>query len=1625
VPDATAGLLASACAAQEQSVTPSAAGSVAAADDPLVTLVPGSLTVTPQVVAPGGQLTVQFAVNNPLDTPVNAALGFSIRAAGTTDWTADPANDIYADLPVGDSVQTRTFTVPADAAEGVYDAAWDIRATFGEGTPWDSVVLAGQVTVAQPHLAADSLTVTPQAVLPGGQLTVQFAVNNPFDTPVHAALGFSIRAAGATDWIADPAGDVYADLAPGDSVVTRTFTVPAGAAEGVYDAAWDIRATFGEGTPWDSVVLAGQVKVTQPHLAAGSLTVTPTAVLPGSQLTVQFAVNNPFDTPVHAALGFSIRAAGATDWTADPANDIYADLPVGDSVQTRTFTVPAGAAEGVYDAAWDIRATFGEGTPWDSVVLAGQIKVTRPDLLGESLTVEPTTADAGDTVTATYIIANNGSATSADYRVDFYLCSGPQIAASSVLLGSATVHGGLAADGQTDPLTATFTLPAQDDAFYGSDGTYYVAVVVDAGHAVDEANEANNSGQGVGLDTAALAINRVKHAAWLVAYYLSNGDDARMQNGFQAAKFKAIDSGADNSAVLPIVLYDFYAPDQQDAVFEMEPGLTDPSQYTRGVNMWYTTDLGLGPEAEMGDPATLTTFGDWALDHFTADHFAMVLFDHGSGWKPTGALSDDVVTGAEDSANSPVGITSSGPSALTTGICTDNGDPLTTAELGAGLGAIAGHHGAKIDVVHLDACLMQGIEVGFQLRDSTSYLVGNINQGWMTIPSFENQYLPEVTMATGPAAMATLMATGYDSFLDNWGSSSGTANPLGHAVSVIDLERIGPVYYAVQALGARLTAALPGHGDEILTARNATQKYDEDANGVQNVHDGYIDLKDFALQLQADVTGADAAAVALRAAAHDLAAAMNSDYIIYNANHNGWGYAFTDALGQSIYFPENAVRASFAEYNAATLEFCGGAWDNFLRAMITPPELSTLGAPTMTNVTEGQAAVADITLRNDGQTAAAASHVQLYLSTGSGLDTAGAYALGEMAVPALQPGQSATLQWNFIMPDLGAGVYAVQTLVQADSQSELYEGSAPRLLRGATGFTVSDPPTAAPAAVTLRAASDLGQYADDDITSLDNSGPTATLALDVSGTLPQATVILYADGLEIGRADAVGPVTTVTTDGRRVLADGSHTITARQILPGCLTSTDSPTLAISIDTQAPAADAPTLSAAAGTGVAGNDLITQGLSPELGLAPTDAAVGGYASGIWKVIFTSDDGKSAEADGPAWSAALATLTEGARQITATVYDRAGNVFTTAPLTITVDRTPPAVTAVSVNGYAAYSMSSIFSGVDGIQTITISFSEPVAFTADAVTVVPVTFVNGVEAAGPALTPVAVSGSGTAGMTLTLAAGSAVDTWNRVTLSSATAAGASGVADLAGNALDGEPSAAGTASGYLRGPTDLPSGDGTAGGSAVFYVGSLLADANGDGFVDGEDYGVWQNNYNSPNPGPSTADFNGDGIVDGEDYGIWQNGYNGFLPQLPVNSTVLPTAVAANEPSASGSAAAAAVVTHMAAVQAENLIALPTAATTSPEVSALPQAAAAADDLIAPLNLAAQRKVLSQPTQSAGGLTTVAARPLAWMAAGPGTIAAGAGATADRASALYPALLTDMAPDLLALSAPLAFHI
>ncbi|MFH1619826.1 MAG: clostripain-related cysteine peptidase [bacterium] len=101
-------------------------------------------------------------------------------------------------------------------------------------------------------------------------------------------------------------------------------------------------------------------------------------------------------------------------------------------------------------------------------------------------------------------------------------------------------------------------------------------------------------------------------------------------------------------------------------------------------------------KADMGDYKHLVEFTKWGQTNYPAERYMLIVWNHGSGWKKT--REDFSVRGISYDD--------------------ETGNHITTAQLGKAMAEIG-----KIDVYSSDACLMQMVEVGYEIKDFADVLV--------------------------------------------------------------------------------------------------------------------------------------------------------------------------------------------------------------------------------------------------------------------------------------------------------------------------------------------------------------------------------------------------------------------------------------------------------------------------------------------------------------------------------------------------------------------------------------------------------------------------------------------------------------------------------------------------------------------------------------------------------------------------------------------------------------------------------------------------------------------------------------------------------------------------------------
>jgi Clostripain family len=241
-----------------------------------------------------------------------------------------------------------------------------------------------------------------------------------------------------------------------------------------------------------------------------------------------------------------------------------------------------------------------------------------------------------------------------------------------------------------------------------------------------------------------------------------------------------------------------------------------------------------------GDPKNLSDFIAWGVKDFPAEHYLLVLWNHGQGWDDTDIYADERSRGLRRLTSRPLRhalfrtpvrriLKQAKTERLTRAILLDDGakDFLDNLEMKAVLAGAKKLLKRKVDILGLDACLMSMAEVGYQVKDSVDFTVGSEQtepgDGWPY-----HTILTELAKnpALTPRAVSLLAVNKY---LASYGANEGVTQ------SACDLAKSAALAAAVKPLAAALSAASSADAQKILAARTRVQTYE--------VKD-YVDLVD-------------------------------------------------------------------------------------------------------------------------------------------------------------------------------------------------------------------------------------------------------------------------------------------------------------------------------------------------------------------------------------------------------------------------------------------------------------------------------------------------------------------------------------------------------------------------------------------------------------------------------------------------------------------------------------------------------------------------------------------------------------------------------------------------------------
>ncbi len=306
-------------------------------------------------------------------------------------------------------------------------------------------------------------------------------------------------------------------------------------------------------------------------------------------------------------------------------------------------------------------------------------------------------------------------------------------------------------------------------------------------------------------------------------------------------------------------------------------------------------------EPNMGNPDTLIDFGKWVYDNYPADHYLLIIWNHGDGWRTVnldgrGACTDDHGTADPDDPIDPFYLN------------------FTNGEIQDATAQITAYCGRKWDIIGYDVCLNQMWENNVASVADFDYFVASEMSEWNDGWTYDHflQALQDSNGNLTPVEFSDALVASY---------AFGEGGSTGDTQSSIDLAFVPALSTAINSFAKELMCARGSYSTQIDTAR--TNCYELDSS---YPYYNQIDLYDYCLKLEAQSVPASviSSSQAVRTA-------------ITNAVTSNFAKAGNDCYGVGIYYqrPSSSYESIYDGTSIADT-----FWDNFLKGEACPVPLN-------------------------------------------------------------------------------------------------------------------------------------------------------------------------------------------------------------------------------------------------------------------------------------------------------------------------------------------------------------------------------------------------------------------------------------------------------------------------------------------------------------------------------------------------------------------------------------------------------------------------------------------------------------------------------------------------------------
>lgn len=287
-------------------------------------------------------------------------------------------------------------------------------------------------------------------------------------------------------------------------------------------------------------------------------------------------------------------------------------------------------------------------------------------------------------------------------------------------------------------------------------------------------------------------------------------------------------------------------------------------------------------EVDMGDWRVLHDFIAWGMTSYPAEHYCLVIWNHGAGWRALTAPTENPVT---------------------RGVSFDeNGTYITIPDLPRALDVHP-----RMDIIAFDASLMQMVEVAYQVRHFGGIMVGSEESP--PGPGYPYQTFLSTLAATptiSPEDFATQIVQQTLSYYASIGFTSGLAQ------SAVSLANMDGVALAADDFARALATAMPAYSAQITSARTQAQHY------------AYPDNKDF-YDFARLINGLVPVPTVTSTSQGVMQALQDA---VFAEAHNA---ARANSYGLAIFIPRSTDYSTFYRLSYQQLEFSSNTfWDDWL-----------------------------------------------------------------------------------------------------------------------------------------------------------------------------------------------------------------------------------------------------------------------------------------------------------------------------------------------------------------------------------------------------------------------------------------------------------------------------------------------------------------------------------------------------------------------------------------------------------------------------------------------------------------------------------------------------------------------